>query len=454
MRRSDVLKAMAQRLSERGDLERLSKVLAEMHPADAAEALAELPSDQAAEVFNKLPVDHAGDILAELDPELRADLLSRLEPDDIADVVEEMESDQAADVLQEMAPAQAEEILADLHPETQEELRELVQYDSDTAGGMMAKEFAAVPVHITAAEAIDLLRTSFRNVEDLNVVFAVDKENRLVGSCSLRDIVLADPDTPIAELVERHEHWVQEHQDQEEVAMYMLRHDLDAVPVVDAEHHIIGQITLDDAADVVEEEASEDMQRVSGITGDEHPFSPLLPSLMRRVPWLLISIPLAMLAATVARMFSDTISRVPTVVAYLPIIGGIAGNAAGQTVSVFVRAIATGEVEFKDIWRSILSQALRGIAAGIILGLAVGFVALMWEGNLAYIGVVALALTLNCVVACVVGATLPLILRRLGWDPAMGSNLVTTSITDATGYALLLGILSVAITAGLFPVQQ
>ncbi|MBC7287141.1 MAG: magnesium transporter [Armatimonadetes bacterium] len=449
MRRSDILKEMAKRLSARDDIDRLTRLLQEMPPADAGHVVAELPAEQAVEVLNRLPAEHAADILAEVEPELRQELLSRFEPDEIVDVVEEMESDEAADVLQDMEPQQAEEVLADLTPELRDDLRELVQYERDTAGGIMAKEFAAVPADVSAGEAIELLRQNFQEVEDLNVVFAVDHEGRLVGNCSLRDIVLADPSTPISALVERHEHWVQEHQDREEVAMYMLRHGLDAVPVVDAQHRVIGQITLDDAADVVEEEASEDLQRVSGIAGDEHPFSPFVASLARRVPWLLINIPLAMLAAGVARFFSDTITAVPRVVAYLPIIGGVAGNAAGQTIAVFVRGIATGEVEFHDIWRSTAGQAARGVAVGVILAAVLGMVAYIWEGTLTYVLVVGVALTLNCITACVVGSALPLLLRRLGWDPAMGSNLVTTSITDATGYAFLLGTMHLVWKMGL-----
>lgn len=440
---------MARRLAERKEYERLAQVITDLPPADAAHALADLDTEALVKSFQLLPAGTAADILAELPDERRHDLLEKLAPQQIVEVMEEMPSDEATDVLQDMEPEEAEEVLAALEPETRAELAELAEYGEESAGGMMAKEFAALPAWATAADALEILRSSFQDVEDLNVVFAVDEENRLVGSCSLRDIVLASPDTPLAELVARHEHWVQSHQDQEEVAHYMRLHDLDAVPVVDEQGHVIGQITLDDAAEVMDEEAAEDLQRISGITGDERVFSPLLGSIVRRVPWLLINIPLALLAASVARVFSGTISAVPAVVAYLPIIGGIAGNAAGQTVSVFVRGLAVGEVTFADLWRSLISQARIGILVGLLLGLVVAVVAAVWEGSLPFVVVVAVALALNCLVACLVGAFLPLALRRVGWDPAMGANLVTTSITDATGYAFLLGIMAIALRAGL-----
>ncbi len=449
MRRSDILMAMAQRLAQREEFEKLAQILAELPPAAAAEALTRLSPEQSMKAFDHLPLDLAADILAELPEEYRRELLELLGPDRIAEVMEEMPSDEATDVLQDMEPEEAWEVLSGLDSQTRAELAELASYNEETAGGIMAKEFAALPASMTAGEAIDVLRRNFQDVQDLNVVFAVDDEGRLVGNCSLRDIVLASPDTPLAELVARHEHWVRENQDQEEVAHYMRQHDLDAVAVVDEQGHVIGQITLDDAAEVMDEEAAEDLKLISGITGDERVFSPLLGSIVRRVPWLLINIPLALLAATVARLFSGTISAVPAVVAYLPIIGGIAGNAAGQTVSVFVRGIAVGEVTFADLWRSLISQARIGIVAGLLLGLVVAVVAAAWEGSLPFVIVVAVALALNCLVACLVGAFLPLALRRVGWDPAMGANLVTTSITDATGYAFLLGIMTIALKAGL-----
>lgn len=448
MRKTDVIMSMAQRLAQRGEFERLARLLGEIPPADTAQVLADLPLDDAVKIFSHMATELAADVLAELPDDLRRQLLDRLEPEQIAQVVEEMPSDEATDVLQDMEPEDAREVMADLDPDTRADITELASYSEDTAGGIMAKEFAAVPASATAGLAIQLLRRNFRDVEDLNVVFAVDEEDRLVGSCSLRDLVLASPDTLVSDLVASHEHWVQSQQDQEEVAHYMRLHDLDAVPVVDEHRRILGQITLDDAAEVMDEEAAEDLQKITGITAEEPVFGPLLPSLVRRLPWLLINTPLALLAASVARAFGDTVATVPHLVAYLPVLGGIAGNAAGQTIAVFVRGLALGEVTFADMGRALFAQGRIGLIAGAILGTLMLGISSLWEGNLHLAAVVGVALMLNCLVACLVGAFLPLLLRRVGWDPAMGANLVTTSITDACGYALLLGIATMVLRYG------
>ncbi len=452
MRKTDVLMSMTKRLVEREEYARAARTLEEMPPADGAQTLAGLGVEAMVEVFAQLEAEPAGDILAEMSDELRTRLLERLGPEQIAEVVEEMPSDEATDVLQDMEPQDAEEVMAGLEPETRADIAELAGYHEETAGGIMAKEFATVPAWVSAAQATEVLRREFQDVEDLNTVYAVDEEERLVGSCSLRDLVMAPPGTRVGDLVERHHHWVQEQQDQEEVAHYMRLHDLDAVAVVDDEGRVLGQVTLNDATDVMDEEATEDLHRVSGITADEPVFGPLRGSLARRLPWLLINLPLALVAASVARAFADTVSSVPAIVAYLPVIGGVAGNAAGQTVAVFVRGLAVGEVTFADMGRSLWGQSRIGITVGAALGLLVAVVAALWEKQPALIGVVGLALLLNCVMACFVGAFLPLVLRRLGWDPAMGANLVTTSITDASGYAFLLGTATLAVHLGWVPV--
>lgn len=452
MRKTDVLMSMAKRLVEREDYARAARTLAEMPPADAAQTLSGLGIEAMVKAFAHLETEPAADILAEMSDDLRTQLLDRLEPGQIAEVVEEMPSDEATDVLQDMEPEDAEEVMAGLEPETRAEIAELASYHEETAGGIMAKEFAAVPAWVSAAEATELLRRDFQEVEDLNTVYAVDEDERLVGSCSLRDLVMAAPETPVGDLVERHFHWVQQQQDQEEVAHYMRLHDLDAVAVVDEDGRVLGQVTLDDAAEVMDDEATEDLHRMSGMMADEPVFGSLTGSLARRLPWLLINLPLALVAASVARLFADTVSSVPAIVAYLPVIGGVAGNAAGQTVAVFVRGLAVGEVTFADMGRSLWGQSRIGIASGAALGLLVAVVAALWEKQPALVGVVGLALMLNCVMACFVGAFLPLTLRRLGWDPAMGANLVTTSITDASGYAFLLGTATVAVHLGWIPV--
>lgn len=436
------------RLLATGKTQRARALLARLDPHTGAEALEALSPEDAAELLAALDPDLAADFLAVMDDEPRAHVLEHLEPAAVADVIEEMPSDEGADVLQDMPRAEAEEVLAQVDQVTRSELEELTEYAEDTAGGIMAKEFAALPQDLSASEALEVLRREFQDVEQLNVLFALDEEGRLVGSLSLRDLVFAEPDTPLRELVERHRHWVEEHQDQEEVVHYMLRHNLDAVPVVDEAHRVVGQITLDDAAEVMDEEAAEDLAGMVGMAENETVFGPLSASMRRRLPWLLVNAPLALLAATILSLYEDTISKAAVLVIFLPVIGGMAGNAAGQTLAVFIRGLAVGEVSVADTWRAVARQLLLALCLGVPLGMIVGAIAWWWRGSLVLGAVVAAALLLNCLTALLLGSLLPLLLERLNLDPALGSNMVATSITDATGYLYVLGLGTLVIRMG------
>lgn len=437
-----------ERLLATGRTKRARALLARLDAHSGAQALAVLPPEDAARLVAGLAPDVAADFLGEMDDEPRARMLQHLEPAAVADVIEEMPSDEGADLLQDMPAADAQEVLAQVDQSTRSELEELTEYAEDSAGGIMAKEFAALPLSLSAHDALGLLRREFADVEQLNVVFALDEDGRLAGSMSLRDLVFADPDTPLTELVERHRHWVEETQDQEEVVHYMRRHDLDAVPVVDEAHRVVGQITLDDAAEVMDEEAAEDLAAMVGMGEDETVFGPLPASVRRRLPWLLINAPLALLAATIVSIYEDTISSAAVLVVFLPVIGGMAGNAAGQTLAVFIRGLAVGEVALADTWRAAARQLALALCLGVLLGVAVGGIAWWWRGSLVLGAVVAAALLLNCVTALLLGSLLPMLLERLGLDPAMGSNMVTTSITDATGYLYVLGLGTLVLRMG------
>ncbi len=448
MRRHEATVEVFRQHAAAGDHAAARDSLVLLPPADAARALTQLEVDDAAHIFRLLDTEPATELLAEMPDEFRQELLERLEPPEIADVVEQMAPDEATDVLQDLEPDEAREVLAEVEPEARAELEALGSYDEETAGGIMTNEFATVPVAATAGEALDVLRRDFADVEQLNVIYAVDTQGRLVGSLSLRDLVLAEPGIAVRDLVERHRHWVEEHQDQEQVAHYMRLHDLDAVPVVDENNRIVGQVTLDDAASVIDEEAAEDMLGIAGLTGDETVFGPLGGSLARRLPWLLINAPLALAAANVINIFEHTIAAAAVLAVFLPVIGGMAGNAAGQTLTVFIRGLAVGELTLRDTWRATGRQLLVGMLIGLILGLILAGVCYVWKLSLPLAAIVGVALLLNCITGALLGSLLPLLLRRLGMDPAMGSNTVTTSITDAFGYLYLLGLGTWALNQG------
>lgn len=409
------------RLLREDDPTRAGAVLERLDAPTGAAALAAMPAADAATLLRQISEEHASEILGEMDDTPRGNVLSHLEADVVADLVRLMPSDDGADVLQDMPAEDAEQVLAHVDRSTRSELRELVSYGDDSAGGLMAKELAALPARLRAGEALEVLRRDFSDVEHLNVIFALDEEERLIGSLSLRDLVFAAPETPLTELVERHRHWAETHEDQEDVVHYMRRHDLDALPVVDDQHQLVGQITLDDAVEVMDEEAAEDLASMVGVSEEETVFGPLAASIRRRLPWLLVNVPLAMLAATIVSRYEDTVAKAAVLVVFLPIIGGMAGNAAGQTLAVFIRGLAVREVTTADTWRAAWRQLLLSWCLGLILAALVGGVAWWWRGSLVLAGVVGVAMLLNCMTALLLGGLLPMLFRRLGF-PGVGQQ--------------------------------
>ncbi len=427
----------------------LLKVFDEVSAPEAAACLEQLPPELAASVLRQAPRALGAEILSAMDDEPRSSVARHLGSDDLARLLDDLPSDEAVDVLQDLDEEVVASVIDQLPVDSQRLVQDLIAYDEESAGGLMTTEFATVPADATVRQAIAHLRATAADIEDLNVVYVVDASGALVGMVTLRDLVMSDDNERVSALMERHARWIREHDDQEYVAQYMVAHELDAVPVVDGQGVLVGQITLDDAAEVMEQEASEDMRRLSGLRAEDRPFSPIWASLGRRLPWLLANIPLAAMASAVVYQFTETIAALPVVVGFLPLVGGLAGNAAGQTVTVHVRGLALGDVEPRDLWRCVGRQTALGLAVGLILGLIVGSMQLAWGQSLVIAAVAGAAMALNCGVACCVGAMLPILLKRVGLDPAMGANLVTTSITDASGYVLVLGLAAIALVLGL-----
>lgn len=443
------IRQMARELDEPEFVAVLGAMLAEVPAPEAAACVEQLPAELAATVLQAVPRELGSEILSTMDDEPRASAARFLDSEDLALLLHDLPDDEAVDVLQDLDDEMAASVIDQLPPPAQRQLQDLIAYDEESAGGLMTTEFATVPAGGTARQAMGHIRKTASHVEDLNVVYVIDATGALTGLVSLRDLVLADDEELVSDLMERHARWVGEHDDQEQVAHYMVSHELDAIPVVDDAGLLLGQITIDDAAEVMAMEASEDMSRVSGLHGEDRPFSPIWASMGRRLPWLLVNIPLAALAAAVVHQFTDAIAAMPVIVGLLPLVGGLAGNAAGQTVTVHVRALAVGDVEPSDLWRCVSRQTALGLVVGLVLGAIVGAVQIIWGQPMFITLLAAAATTLNCGVACCIGALLPILLKRWRLDPAMGANLLTTSMTDAAGYLLVLGLTSAALIVGL-----
>ncbi len=418
--------------------------LAKRHPAELAELLHELPDAEAVRLLRELyKVRAAADSLEEMDPDEAAELLEELPDEEATAIISRMEPDDAVDVLEEFPRDQVEEILEHLRSLDREKaqvLQRLLAYPPDTAGGLMSPEYVALPADITAQEAIERLRKVAEEAETVYYVYVVDREGKLLGVLSLRDLVFARPDTPVREIMRPEVVTLSPDMSAEEVVQAFDKYGYLAFPVVDEEKRILGIVTVDDILDVLTDEATEDMYKMANVPRQERVDTPWYESLRMRLPWLYINLATAFLAASVVGAFEGVIAKISALAIFMPVVAGQGGNAGMQTVTIVTRGVALGEVPPGKGARILAKEVLLGLLNGLAVGVVVGAVAYGWKHN-PYLGLVAfLAMVGNMVIAGLVGASIPLGLRALGLDPALASSVILTTFTDTLGFFLLLGL--------------
>jgi len=424
--------------------EQIAQLLAALHPADGADVLEELQPEQQRAVFAELETEDAAEVLAYLDTDDQADVLSDWTADEISDVLDDMAPDDAADVLGELPETQARAVLADM--EDAAPVQELLGYDEDSAGGLMTPHVVKLRADATVAQALSLLRHA-QPVEDLSYyLYVSDADDHLVGVVSLRQLVTADLSTLLAQIMRRDVISVPVNADQEDVARVLSRYGLLSVPTVDADGRLVGAITADDVIDVIQEEATEDIYRLANLEPTEDVADSVWQSSRRRLMWLFINLPTAILAGFVVSRFTGIIQIVPILAAFVPIIAGQGGNAGIQTLTLIVRSLALGEIALRDSWRTLVRELAIGLLNGVIFGLAVGVLGMLWQQNVMIGVVVGAAMTLNLIGAAVSGTLVPLGLRLFKIDPALASGVIVTTVTDVTGNLCLLGLATLLLT--------
>lgn len=431
-------------LVEARDSEGLARALGELdlHPSDVADLLEALDDPEARlRLVRVLPPEVASEALAEMEEgEDRGDLLAALDPRQGARLLHELADDDAADLIGELEPHEAARILAALPVDEAGELRGLLQYDEESAGGLMTTELVAIEAHLTAREAIEEVRRQGREVEEFYSIFVTDAGRRLLGTVSLGELILAEPEAPIVELVEEVPVSIQPDLDQEEVGRLLSRYNLVSVPVVGPDDRLLGRITFDDVIDVMEAEQTEDIFRLAGVSDDEEVRAEWTDSVRARLPWLGVNLLTAMVAASVVYLFQSTIEQVVILASIMPIIAGMGGNAGTQALAVTVRRIALSDGPLERKSDAVLKELLVGLVNGAVIGIAIAVLA-MALGETAVLGlVVLLAMWGNIVVAGFAGAFVPTVLDRLGADPAVASSVFVTTFTDLCGFFLLLSL--------------
>ena len=438
-------------VSIEGSDEDVARRIEEIPADEGAAVLAELPSAKAADVAEYLDPETAGRILSEMDAAAAGAVVSDMEAPEASMVLAAMDPDDRVDVLEHVRGRLHDEIVGEMTAEDAEDVRHLEQYPSDTAGGIMTTEVTALYEYLPVEDAIATLRKLNEELEQMFYVYVIDRRGHLVGVLSMRDLILAKPTTLLRDIMRPNVRSVPTTMDQEAVARLMRKLGYLAMPVVDERNRLVGLISFDDVADVLEEEATEDVQKMFGAGAEERLNSPWLFSFRKRVFWLLVNLVTAFMAAMVVGLFEDMISKFAVLAFYMPIIAGMGGNASAQAMAVAVRGLAMGTVDRRLLWRVMYRQFLVGLLTGLIIGFLTASVAWIFHsdhgdgtGPGMKLGVVvAMALIVNHTLACVTGAGIPFIMKWFGFDPAQSSTIFATTITDVVGFFALLGLAAV-----------
>ena len=436
-------------LLERKNLRGFLKLAEKAEPADLGDVLGSLDEETRLEVVEALPPNVSGPALVEMADEHQAEetleLLAERSPEAARNIVDELADDEAADLVGGLDPADQERLLASV--EDREEIEELLRYDPETAGGLMTAAVVTVRASETAGDAIDSLRRQAEEIEDFAQVYVVDDGDHLLGVLPIKALVTSPAGRPVQDLMEDTEIRVSPETDQEEVARLMGRYNVPAVPVVDGAGKLLGQVTFDDVIDVVESEQTEDLLQFGGTSADEELSAPWSGAVRSRLPWLAINLCTAFLAGWVASLFKEEISRVLALIFWMPIIAGMGGNGGTQALAVTVRRVALGLIPEGHARRVILKEVIAGLVNGLIIGLIAICVAILL-GHGAKLGIVVLlAMMGNLFVAGFAGGFIPILLGRLGVDPAVASSIFVTTFTDVCGFLLLFGLTRMIIGA-------
>ena len=418
---------------------------------EAVSLLSTLRAADEAQAFSKLGRSERGELLSRLNDDDLARLLENLEKDDAFRLSREVDGKTLSHALDKVTPrlvahvlhslpqARADEVLKGM--EDQNRVPPLLDYTNDSAGGLMSPQYVLLIPGMTVSEGISRLRSLRPPSEAIEVLYVGDDEGKLLGRVTLGQLVLADPEAGIGEVMESDVISVRSDADKEECARLMERYGLVALPVVNEERRLVGSIRIIESLEVAEEEATEDMYRMVGLSEHERVFGPMADSIRRRLPWLLINLATVVLAGFVVSLFDSTISRVVMLAAFIPIITGQGGNSAAQTGTIMVRSLALGEVSFSNV-RTVLFKEV-GLAAinGLVIALVAGAIAIafVWQEDLWPAAVLAVAMFLTMIVAGLSGALVPLVLKLVRIDPALASTVVITTITDISGLLFLLG---------------
>jgi magnesium transporter len=427
-------------LLEAGETEPLRELLIELPPEDIEELFEGFDNESRRQILSILDREVAAEVLGGVDEHVQEEMTDVLSERELAFLVEEMDSDEAADTLRHLEPAEQDRVLELLEDATESEVRELLQHEEDTAGDLMMVELAALPESALVAEAIEELRDKAEEIRELYNLYVVDRGRRLLGSISLRDLVLARPGMPLGAVMSPVTAVVTPEMDQEEVANIFRKYDLVSLPVVDDAGLLVGRITVDDVMDVIEEEAREDISRLAGVGEESFHSVGVLRVSRDRLPWLVLGLFGGLFSARILQGFEGSLAQVLELAFFVPVIMALAGNIGIQSSTIIVRALATGELRQGETGSRVRLELGVSVLNGLVIGLLTFLVIVVWLGQ-RNLGILVSASMISVVLwATLTGTLIPLILRRFGIDPAYASGPFITTTNDIVALTIYLVI--------------
>ncbi len=411
----------------------------EQDPLAAAYALETMDSEEAVKVLQYLPSSMAKEAVNRLNDAFAADLLERLPSGTFRKIGNRLDAQKAANILLRFSTEKRKEFIELLDEKQKRQIQELLNYPEDSAGRIMSMNFTAFHGSTGVKDAVDKIRSLTRKGAAFSYIYVIDEQGHLIGIMNMRDMLLADRNAVLENIMRRDIFTVNCMDSVEEVANALADRRYFVAPVVDNENRLLGVVKAEQLIGDVQEAVSEDIQKMVGVGGDERAFSPLSKSLKTRLPWLHVNLATAFLAASVVALFEDIIAKITVLAVYLPVVAGQGGNAGAQSLAIVMRGLVMREIPGNKAKKLIVKETSIGAINGVVIGIVTGLVAWFWQGN-PYLGIViGLGMVVNLTVAGLSGAVIPLAMKAFHLDPAQCSSIILTTITDVMGFFAFLG---------------
>ncbi len=425
---------------DEGTLARVRRMIATLSASEVADLLESLPPAKRLMAWELVDPELDGEVLVEVNDEVRSQLIRGMDQPELVNAIGTLDIDDVADIVDDLPDAVIREVMTSMDRQNREDLVRVLQYDEDSAGGLMSTDVVTVRPDVSLDVVQRYLRARGALPDLTDQLFVINRNGKYQGSLSLHDLLVSDADLTVADVINSDMQSIPVNMPDNEVAREFTHYDMVSAPVVDVENNLLGRITIDDVIDVIREQAEHSVLAVAGLDEEEDMFAPVLKSALRRTLWLGINLLTAFLAAAVIGQFEESLAAVVALAILMPVVASMGGIAGTQTLTLMVRGMALGQITASNALYMLRKELLVGVINGLLWALVVGAVALMWFGDLELSLVIAIAIALNLIVAALSGVGIPLLLRRLRIDPALAGGVILTTVTDVIGFVAFLGL--------------